>query len=116
MLGKFGCANRRRHIPVRLRRNPLAGGITARRPFTPDELLELRHFAGPWRKIVARRAFGDDGPGLDFDTTEQIAHAAAWGLAEGTLHAQGVELRQSEAVSTTATSAAGPTGVRVKRS
>ena len=59
----------------------------ARRPFTPDELQELRHLAAQWGQIVARRAFGDDGPGLDidFDAMEQIAHAAAQGLTEGTL-------------------------------
>ena len=59
----------------------------ARRPFTPEELLEVRHLAAQWGRIVARRAFGDDGPGLDvdFDTLEQIAHAAATGLTEGTL-------------------------------
>ncbi|MBY0514330.1 MAG: hypothetical protein K2P78_10510 [Gemmataceae bacterium] len=59
----------------------------ARRPFTPEELLELRQLAAQWGKIVARRAFGDDGPGLDvdFDTMEQIAHAAAQGLTDGPL-------------------------------
>ena len=59
----------------------------ARRPFTPDELLELRQLAAQWGKIVARRAFGDDGPGLDIDfaAMEQIAHVAAQGLTEGTL-------------------------------
>ena len=59
----------------------------ARRPFTPDELLELRELAAAWGKIVARRAFGDDGPGLDvdFEMMEQIAHVAAQGLTEGTL-------------------------------
>ena len=65
----------------------MAGHIMARRPFTPDELLELRQLAARWGKIVARRAFGDDGPGLDIDfaAMEQIAHAAAQGLTEGTL-------------------------------
>lgn len=60
----------------------------ARRPFTPEELLELRHLAAQWGRIVARRAFGDDGPGLDvdFEMMEQIAHVAAQGLTEGTLH------------------------------
>ena len=59
----------------------------ARRPFTPHELNELRHLAAQWGKIVARRAFGDDGPGLDvdFDAMEQLAQAAAAGLTEGTL-------------------------------
>jgi hypothetical protein len=59
----------------------------ARRPFTPQELHELRLLAAQWGKIVARRAFGDDGPGLDvdFNAMEQIAQAAAAGLTEGTL-------------------------------
>ena len=59
----------------------------ARRPFTPQELHELRLLARQWGKIVARRAFGDDGPGLDvdFNAMEQIAQAAAAGLTEGTL-------------------------------
>lgn len=55
--------------------------------FTFDELRQLHELARPWAKIVSRRAFGDDGPGLDVDfrTFEQIAHAAAHGLTEGTL-------------------------------
>ena len=59
----------------------------ARRSFTPEELQELRHLASQWGKIVARRAYGDQGPGLDVDfaTMEQIALAAATGLTEGTL-------------------------------
>jgi hypothetical protein len=59
----------------------------ARRTFTPEELQELRHLAAQWGKIVARRACGDDGPGLDvdLDAMEQIAQAAAAGLTEGTL-------------------------------
>ena len=53
-----------------------------RRQFTPQELQELRDLATRWGKIVARRAFGDAGPGLDIDldTMEQIAQAAATGL------------------------------------
>src|SRR5271155_3561960 len=54
---------------------------------TPEELLDIRELAAGWGKIVARRAFGDAGPGLDADlaTLEQIAVAAARGLTEGTL-------------------------------
>jgi hypothetical protein len=54
---------------------------------TPQELQNIRDFAAQWGKIVGRRAFGDDGPGLDVDLTtlEQVAAAAARGLTEGTL-------------------------------
>jgi hypothetical protein len=55
--------------------------------FTLEELDQLRALASQWAKIVSKRAFGDDGPGLDVDfrTFEQIAAAAAHGLTEGTL-------------------------------
>jgi hypothetical protein len=55
--------------------------------FTLEELQQLRDLARQWAKIVSKRAFGDDGPGLDVDfrTFEQIAAAAAHGLTEGTL-------------------------------
>ena len=55
--------------------------------FTPEELDRLRVLATEWGKIVSKRAFGDDGPGLDVDfrTFEQIATVAAQGLTEGTL-------------------------------
>lgn len=55
--------------------------------FTTEELQELHNLAAQWAKIVSKRAFGDDGPGLDVDfrTFEQIATAAAQGLTEGTL-------------------------------
>ena len=55
--------------------------------FTPEELRQLHDLARQWAKIVSKRAFGDDGPGLDVDfrTMEQIATAAAQGLTEGTL-------------------------------
>ena len=60
--------------------------MTARQ-FTADELAELRSLAAQWGKIVSKRTFGDDGPGLDVDfrTMEQIAAVAAEGLTEGTL-------------------------------
>ncbi len=55
--------------------------------FTTAELRQLHDLARQWAKIVSKRAFGDDGPGLDVDfrTMEQIAAAAAHGLIEGTL-------------------------------
>lgn len=54
---------------------------------SPEELASLRTLAAQWGKIVSKRAFGDDGPGLDVDfrTMEHIAAAAAQGLTEGTL-------------------------------
>src|SRR3954462_10874738 len=59
----------------------------ARRELPPQLLQEIRDLAAGWGKIVARRAFGDDGPGLDtdFETMEQLANAAAAGLTEGAL-------------------------------
>src|SRR5947209_1759968 len=54
---------------------------------TAQELLNTRGLAAPWGKIVARRAFGDAGPGLDLDfvALQEVAVAAARGLTEGTL-------------------------------
>jgi hypothetical protein len=59
----------------------------SRRQFTPQELQEVHALASQWGKIVARRAFGEGGPGLDVDlgAMEQVAQAAAAGLTEGTL-------------------------------
>jgi hypothetical protein len=54
---------------------------------SPRQLQEIRDLAAQWGKIVARRAFGDAGPGLEVNLTtlEQVAAAAARGLTEGTL-------------------------------
>lgn len=59
----------------------------ARSQLSPQDLQDIRDLAARWGKIVARRAFGDQGPGLDtnFTTLEQLAAAAAAGLTEGTL-------------------------------
>jgi hypothetical protein len=59
----------------------------ARRQLSPQLLQEIRDLAAGWGKIVARRAFGDQGPGLDtdFEAMEQVAQAAAAGLTEGAL-------------------------------
>src|SRR5438067_6919574 len=67
--------------------NSSAGSTMPRRQLTPQELQELRTLASQWGKIIARRAFGDAGPGLDvdLDAMEQVAQAAADGLTEGTL-------------------------------
>jgi len=48
---------------------------------------EIRPLAEGWGKIVARRAFGDDGPGLDldFDALEQAAVDAAQAVTKGTI-------------------------------
>ncbi len=59
----------------------------ARREIPPQLLQEIRDLAAGWGKIVARRAFGEQGPGLDtdFEAMEQLARAAAAGLTEGAL-------------------------------
>jgi hypothetical protein len=53
----------------------------------PQDLQKIRELAAQWGKIVARRAFGEQGPGLDVDftTLEEVAAEAARGLTEGTL-------------------------------
>jgi uncharacterized protein (TIGR02996 family) len=74
------------------RRPPLSSQLQGRmamsqRTVSPEELQESHDLAAGWGKIVARRLFGDAGPGLgiDFQTLEQVAAAAAGGLTEGTL-------------------------------
>jgi hypothetical protein len=60
--------------------------MATRKP-TPEQLDAIKALAREWGKIVGRRAYGEAGPGLDvdLDEMEQIAAAAAAGLAEGTL-------------------------------
>lgn len=74
-------------------RNPRAGFVMPHQELPPELLQDIRTLAAGWGKIVARRAFGEQGPGLDvdFDTMEQLSHAAASGLIEGAL---GVLLEQ----------------------
>jgi hypothetical protein len=57
-----------------------------KRAASPNED-EIRPLAEGWGKIVSRRAFGDDGPGLDldFDTLEQVAVDAARAMIKGTI-------------------------------
>ena len=54
---------------------------------TPEQLAAVKELAKQWGKIVAKNAYGPDGPPLDadFDEMEQIAAAATAGLVEGTL-------------------------------
>src|SRR5947199_355074 len=51
----------------------------ARREFPPELLQEVRDLAAGWGKIMARRACGEGGPGLDtdFEAMEQLARADA---------------------------------------
>ena len=57
------------------------------RKLTPQDLDSITQFAKGWGKIVVRRAFGAQGPGLDVDLAqmEQIALAAARGVTAGAL-------------------------------
>jgi hypothetical protein len=59
----------------------------ASRTFNDKDLAEIHSLAKQWGKIVVRRAFGDQGPGLDIDldTMERIAVAAAAGLTAGAM-------------------------------
>jgi len=59
----------------------------ATRKFTPEELQAITRLAKQWGKIVVRRGFGDQGPGLDVDLAqmEEVAFAAAQGLTAGVL-------------------------------
>jgi hypothetical protein len=63
------------------------GTIMGSRKLTPEELRTAFEVARGWGKIVARRGFGDEGPGLDvdLDQMEELAVAAARGLTAGTL-------------------------------
>ncbi len=56
--------------------------------FSPQDLDQIPAVAAQWGKIVARRAFGHQGPGLDvpFTALEQLAAVAAAGLTEGNPH------------------------------
>ena len=58
-----------------------------RRQLSPKDLQDIRDFAAQWGKIIARQAFGEAGPGtaVDFQAMEDVARAAAAGVAEGTL-------------------------------
>jgi hypothetical protein len=61
----------------------------ATRKLSPEELQAVKQLAKQWGKIVVKRAFGDQGPGLDVDFAqmEEVAGAAAQGLTEGALAA-----------------------------
>jgi rubrerythrin len=52
-----------------------------------QEIDRIHDVAAQWGKIIAKHAFGENGPGLDVDfrTFEKVAQAAAQGLLEGTL-------------------------------
>src|SRR3954470_24479104 len=64
-----------------------AGLVMSQDKLSEEKLREIRELAAGWGKIVARRAFGEDGPRLDTDLAamEEIAQAAVAGLTEGTL-------------------------------
>jgi hypothetical protein len=59
----------------------------AKRKLTPEQLAAVEELAQQWGKIVAKSAYGPNGPDLDvdFDEMEQISAAATRGLARGTL-------------------------------
>ena len=54
---------------------------------SPEDIRQIRELAAQWGKIVARRAFGPQGPGLDVNLSamEKLALEVSRGLVEGTL-------------------------------
>jgi hypothetical protein len=79
--------NRRKQITPEVRPKCKAGRPMSKRKLTSDQLAAVKELAKQWGKIVARNAYGPDGPPLDadFDEMEQLAAAATAGLVEGTL-------------------------------
>ena len=67
--------------------NAKDGFAMGSRKLTPQDLDNITHLAKSWQKIVVRRAFGEQGPGLDVDLAqmEQMALAAARGVTAGAL-------------------------------
>jgi len=76
-----------KQIPPDVRPKCKAGRSMPKHKLSPEQLAALEELAQQWGKIVANRAYGDDGPDLDvdFDQMEQIAAAVTRGLARGTL-------------------------------
>ena len=70
-----------------LRRKYKDGLPMASRKLSAKDLEQIRKLAEGWGKIVARQAFGENGPGLnvDLEMMEEVAVAAAQGLTKGTL-------------------------------
>jgi hypothetical protein len=64
-----------------------AGRPMPKHKLSSEQLVAVKDLAKQWGKIVAKNAYGPDGPPLDadFDEMEQIAAAATAGLVEGTL-------------------------------
>src|SRR5437763_16715348 len=61
-----------------------AGQPMAKHKLSPEQLAAVKELAKQWGKIVAKNAYGPDGPPLDteFDEMEQLAAAATAGLVE----------------------------------
>lgn len=64
-----------------------AGRPMPKRKLSSEQLAALEELAQQWGKIVAKNAYGEDGPDLDvdFDQMEQVAAAVSRGLTRGTL-------------------------------
>src|SRR5438876_658641 len=63
------------------------GVVMGSRKLSPQDLQNIKQLAKSWGKIAIRRAFGDEGPGLDVDLAqmEEVAVAAAQGVTAGAL-------------------------------
>lgn len=54
---------------------------------TPDDLQRIQELAKSWGKIIVRKRWGEQGPGLDVNLTqmEEVGMAAVQGLLAGIL-------------------------------
>jgi hypothetical protein len=79
--------NRSKQITREVRPKCKAGRPMPKRKLSSEQLAAVKELAKQWGKIVAKNAYGQDGPPLDadFDEMEQLAAAATAGLVEGTL-------------------------------
>ncbi len=70
-------------------RNFKEGTKMAEVKLTSEEIARIEELAKGWGKIIVRRHWGEQGPGLDVDLNqmEQVAMAAVRALLAGTLEA-----------------------------
>ena|SRR5947209_14513082 len=83
------------------------------RKLSAEDLARIEQLAHSWGKVVARHAFGEQGPGLDVGLAqmEAVAAAAARGLTAGALEAATRQQAQQLGASQPCPQCARPCGV-----